>query len=556
MKRGVIEYRITGILDIPIKFFGVAKLFSISIPYDRASSSSLKLPISFVPVTVIDAGWNPSIVSVGKVTTAYVVLKSSEAISGIVKLVIKKDLVLQPDQEVTSEVFSISLYGEKYIEIQFVPTETTSISLRGYHIEVYFNDEKIYSMPDSYPPRLKVVGGVIIQYLNTKFEGGGKSGSIISVPIGTVVDVYVEINVGVSVSGTLIAEIRKDYRGAPDEVLTILTKSLDLTEGQHWICLGSFIANEETNGLRQYFIRVLWEDQLIFDSKDPETRPHVTTFIPVTVSGKLTYSDAKFIGAGKEDRIISIPIGTIVDIHVAVSVSEAPVEGTLTVEVCKDIVSGIDQIETTLTKTVSLNVGTHWISIGSFIVNEETGNLPGNIRQYFIRVKWNEKLIYDSTDPNTRPHVTTFIPTVTTETYSHIGTSTTTREEKFIGILVYSDAKFVGAGKEGRIISVPVGTKVDIYLAVSVSNAPVEGMLIVEVRKDIVLGIDQLVGVLTKTVSLTTGAHWVYIGSFIASDKTGNLPGNTRQYFVRIKWNEQLIFDSEDLATRPHVTTY
>jgi LEA14-like dessication related protein len=425
MKHGVIECRITGIIDVPIKLFGVIKFFSFSIPYDKVSSLSLTSPITFTPVVVIDAGWNPTVIPLGRTTTAYVVLKSSEAVSGVVKLVIKKDLVLQPDQEVASEEFYISLHGEKSIEVQFTPTEPTSISLRGYHIEVYFNDEKIYSMPDSYPPRLKVLG-FSLKYLNTRFEGNGKSGSIISVPIGTIVEVYVEIDIETPVSGTLSAEICKDYRLAPDVIFTTLTKSIELAEGQHWVYLGSFIADEKTNGFRQYFIRVLWENQLIFDPTDPDTRPHVTTFAPSVVTetyqhtitqtttyegkvtGELIFSDVKFVGAGKEGQIISVPVGTTVDIYVAVSVLKAPVEGMLTIEVRKDVVWKTDQLVVMLTKTVSLTTGTHWVHIGNFIASDKTGNLPGNTRQYFIKVRWNGLLIFDSAEPNTRPHVTTY----------------------------------------------------------------------------------------------------------------------------------------------------
>lgn len=116
-------------------------------------------------------------------------------------------------------------------------------------------------------------------YLDTKFEGAGRSGPIIGVPVGTVVEVYIRIRVvGSAMSGTLKVEIRKDIPYGIDVTVKTLNQWISKSPGEYWIHMGSFQASELTDGFRQYYDKVWFEEKLIFDPTDPNTRPHVTTY--------------------------------------------------------------------------------------------------------------------------------------------------------------------------------------------------------------------------------------------------------------------------------------
>ncbi len=116
-------------------------------------------------VKVVDAYWIVNgernyTARVGDTVEGVVVLRSTEEITATIKIVIKKDLVLRPDQVVEEQSYSMTLkpYENATVSITFTPTEASSTLFKGYFIEVYVDGEKVYSMPPEYPPRLRVEG--------------------------------------------------------------------------------------------------------------------------------------------------------------------------------------------------------------------------------------------------------------------------------------------------------------------------------------------------------------------------------------------------------------
>ena len=106
---------------------------------------------------------------------------------------------------------------------------------------------------------------------------------------------------------------------------------------------------------------------------------------------------------------IRVPVGEVVTVHTTVKAINGPVSGTLKVEVKKDIVMLPDEVYKTLIKQISLSQGQiSEIEMGTFTASDKTGNSIGQVRQYFIKVYFNDQVIYDPTNPSTRECVETY----------------------------------------------------------------------------------------------------------------------------------------------------
>jgi hypothetical protein len=144
----------------------------------------------------------------------------------------------------------------------------------------------------------------------------------------------------------------------------------------------------------------------------PSVLDHLIVFIELIEPGEpatytLTYSGTSFKSGVQNDTIITVPVGSTVEVYVKLTVTGDSASGTLSVEIRRDIVWLPDVVHTVLTEVVNLSAGEHWVHVGSFTVTDPTGTLPGQVRQYFNKVYWDGICIFDPTDPNTRPHVTT-----------------------------------------------------------------------------------------------------------------------------------------------------
>ena len=110
-----------------------------------------------------------------------------------------------------------------------------------------------------------------------------------------------------------------------------------------------------------------------------------------------------------QGKHIYVPVGEVVTVHTTIHASGGDVKGWLKVEVRKDMVLVPDQVLTTLQKYVSLNSGeTKTFTMGTFVAQDKTCDLPGCVREYFVKVYFNDKCIYDPTDPNNREWVKTY----------------------------------------------------------------------------------------------------------------------------------------------------
>lgn len=134
---------------------GIPLLSSIS--FTKGLDLRGGIPVSPCYISVVDAGFSPSIASVGQRVVAWADLYSSDKCVARVELRILEDNALGPDVPMTLQVFEIPFPGEHVVKLVWEPPFPSSGNVRGYYIEVLVNGTEIYAMPPRYPPRLRVV---------------------------------------------------------------------------------------------------------------------------------------------------------------------------------------------------------------------------------------------------------------------------------------------------------------------------------------------------------------------------------------------------------------
>lgn len=109
----------------------------------------------------------------------------------------------------------------------------------------------------------------------------------------------------------------------------------------------------------------------------------------------------------------------------------------------------------------------------------------------------------------------------------------------------------------GSRITVYKGTDVRVYIKLNYDlSEEVTGTLKVEVKKDKVLASDVVHKTLTVEVTLPAGSgttDWIDMGTFVADEVTGTGIGQTRQYFIKVYWNGEVIHDPTDPNEREAV---
>jgi len=284
----------------------------------------------------------------------------------------------------------------------------------------------ITTPPITTPPQQ---GTVVYSYTIFESEDGSIKGRQIWVPVGTNVKVYVTVRAyGGDVSGWLRVEVRKDIQYWFDEHYIDLYQFISLKDGEEkTIYVGTFKTVDITgvNNFREYFVKVYFGGNCIYDPTDPNTREWVKTYTsqtpptpppttpipPITTppqQGNIVYQYTEFTSSsGEVGRQIWVPVGDDVHVYVVVKAEGGYVNGQLHVEVRKDIQYWFDEKYVDLYKQISLNGGeVKKIYMGSFKAVDVTGeNL---FREYFVKVYFNGVCIYDPTNPDTREWVKTY----------------------------------------------------------------------------------------------------------------------------------------------------
>ena len=98
--------------------------------------------------------------SVGSIVVAHVKIKAVNGrIEGTVRVRIRKDRPLMPDEDYKVKTFDIKVSAGNTVELKvsFSPDEASGLTLRGYFVQVdLITWDSSWTMESSYPPRLKV----------------------------------------------------------------------------------------------------------------------------------------------------------------------------------------------------------------------------------------------------------------------------------------------------------------------------------------------------------------------------------------------------------------
>jgi len=119
-------------------------------------------------------------------------------------------------------------------------------------------------------------------------------------------------------------------------------------------------------------------------------------------------------------------------------------------------------------------------------------------------------------------------------------------------------ATFSGCGQTGYEITVPQGCSV-VVTATLQSSQSTTGVIDLQIKRDIVSWPDNVLADFTSTTTLISGITVITAGPFTASDLSGSGGllgiGVFREYFLKVFWNGNPVYDPTNYATREWVKT-
>jgi len=424
LKTGTIQVMVKGAIEVPVRWFGIIRVFTLTAPYQFTKNVHISQLIKGgPPVEVIDARFEPNTIYLGQSVNVAVELSSNYQQTFSVEVVIKKDIALGFDEVAYRYVTAVSFPGRRMISFSWIPPEPSSGRLRGYHIEVYVNGDKIYSMPSSYPPRLRVIETYtpptttvsstysptpstpsgIIQVIEAYWSQNGQKVS--TVYKGDVVDAVVKLYcINAPVQGKLTIYVKKDMVALPDQVFASKTFAVNLMPGETKAYSVSFAPDQSSSSiLRGYHIEVWLNNKKIYtmpSSYPPRLkvieRQTLTTTTTQRPTGTISISGIYWLVNGKKASTANL--GDSVKACVEVIAQGGVATATVTIDVRKDLAFRPDQSLLAKTFTVSLNPGERKTLCVTFTAQEKSGLF---FRGYFIEVKINGVKVY--TMPSSYP---------------------------------------------------------------------------------------------------------------------------------------------------------
>ncbi len=285
--------------------------------------------------------------------------------------------------------YDINLADNQAVQVGLVwsPDQASGSQLRGYFIEVLFDGEKIWTMPNNYPPRL-TVEAMKTGYIRVIDAFWVKNGiRIISAELGDRVEAHVVVKAfnGQFYGGVKI-KIKKDIPLAPDEDFAEADFNIILEEGQETDLTVVFRPDEPSSSrLRGYFIEVLVGGQGTWTMVD-DYPPRLTVARPR--AGIPVVIDAFWIKDGV--KVVSVNLGDRTEAHVTIQASGGNVEGIIRVKIRKDIAFAPDEDFVEKVFEVRLGEGQTVELVIEFRPNQRSGTF---FRGLFIEVElitWNQ----------------------------------------------------------------------------------------------------------------------------------------------------------------------
>ena len=275
LRSGYANIKVRAYVVMPIRWFGIVSVFTVERSIETSKTVPIKLQLpggsAASMVRVINAWFEPAVVSVGTPVKVNVELYSESTGKFDVKILIRQDRAFAMDVTVYEYRKVLEFEGTTTLSFTWIPSQASASGIRGYYVEVYVNDNKIYSMPSEYPPRLKVLAATTTTYVSP-------TPTSTSVGFLEVTDVYWLVNnyrtyeaqvgdyvkacviiraVGGNVRASVTIKIRGDYRGLPDKTFTEQTFYVSLNSGQEKVLTLVFTASKATGTIfRGYYIEV------------------------------------------------------------------------------------------------------------------------------------------------------------------------------------------------------------------------------------------------------------------------------------------------------------
>ena len=477
---------------------------------------------------------------------------------GQVKIQIKKDVVGGTDVIVKTSTIDVNIplfNTSQQVSVTFTPNEIavgnmgsglgglfteTGAALAGgvreYYYNIYIGDKAIYdpTTPGDRNGLLvgsKAGGGTVPQVTGILFNDRPQ----IEVASGTAITTKVLMS-GKG-KGTLKVEIRGDNIGIPDNSYKTITKDVTLTGNEDTVVtLPTWKAVSGGLTFREYFARVYWNGDLIYDPDDPTERSYVKI-----ASGSSTSSS----GDSEGQITLKSVAWSVNPNQYSTATATFVITGTYSKAVTFDIRKNVFLSDSNIASVSKQITGT----------DEEVSatipfTAPGAGSWIFMRVQG----IYDSTDPEARKAQGTEIQVPSTSTQPSATPAAGTTPAPVKASVTYNIIEVKSVYGSGTKINIPSNSEVQVYATVT-SSAPTTGTLSVEVRKDLEWKDDITHAVLSKqATTLQAGTNSILVGTFIASDVTG--VNNFRQYFFKPSWNGIILNDPTDSSTRESVETF
>lgn len=133
--------------------------------YECSATSITTTEIPTYPVYVQSIQWyvngyRSDEAKYGDNVECFIVLSTDRSqVSGYLTIEIMKDRRALPDETVLRKSYYVVINRDSpvTISVSFTVTDKSTLTIRGYYVKVYFNNKKIYEMPNGYPPRLRLV---------------------------------------------------------------------------------------------------------------------------------------------------------------------------------------------------------------------------------------------------------------------------------------------------------------------------------------------------------------------------------------------------------------
>lgn len=222
------------------------------------------------PLSVFSVSWEASgsevtAVPMGETATLNLLMLARENVIGHLEINIKKDVQYSRDDTVysTSVPLSIDEGQNVSFELNFTPQEVSEGRMKGYFAEVVLDGRTVYSMPSSYPPRLRV-SKAKLNIADVKWFVWDSE--VTTARLGDHVTGVLYLTVSnANLSGILEVVAKRDLQLSPDDDVSKRTYQLSMPVGASFNVSVDFDASYATERVfRGYFLELFLNGDKVY----------------------------------------------------------------------------------------------------------------------------------------------------------------------------------------------------------------------------------------------------------------------------------------------------